>query len=78
MPARSAWTILDLFERIEGVGSALMRNFDGRPGKYGLSQFGVISTGEVALEGKKHGLLTFALLLAPRARWSQNIPAECG
>lgn len=55
---------LDVFERIEGVGAALMRNFDGRKGEVLV----VISNSganplpiEVALEGKKRGLFTAAI-----------------
>jgi len=56
--------ILDLFERIEGVGITLMRNFDGRSGEVliVISNSGVNPVPiEVALEGKKHGLLTVAI-----------------
>lgn len=56
--------ILDLFERIEGVGSTLMRNFDGRPGEVlvVISNSGVNPVPiEVALEGKKRGLFTVAI-----------------
>ena len=56
--------ILDLFERIEGVGSTLMRNFDGRPGEVlvVISNSGINPVPvEVALEGKKHGLFTVAI-----------------
>lgn len=56
--------ILDTFEGIEGVGSTLMRHFDGRPGEVLLviSNSGVNPLPiEVALEGKKHGLFTVAI-----------------
>ena len=56
--------ILDVIERVEGVGAALMRNFDGRPGEVLI----VISNSganplpiEVALEGKKRGLFVVAI-----------------
>jgi uncharacterized phosphosugar-binding protein len=53
--------ILDSFERIEGVGTALMRGFDGRPGEVLIvfSNSGVNPLPiEVALEGKQRGLFT--------------------
>ncbi len=56
--------ILDLFEGIEGVGSTLMRHFDGRPGEVlvVISNSGVNPLPiEVALAGKKHGLFTVAI-----------------
>ena len=56
--------ILDSFERIEGVGLALMRNFDGKPGEVlvVISNSGVNPLPiEVALEGKKRGLFTAAI-----------------
>ena len=56
--------ILDLFERVEGVGTTLMRNFDGRPGEVliVISNSGVNPLPiEVALEGKKRGLVTAAI-----------------
>ena len=56
--------ILDVFERIEGVGAALMRNFDGRAGEVlvVISNSGVNPLPiEVALEGKKRGLFTAAI-----------------
>ena len=56
--------ILDVFERIEGVGAALMRNFDGQAGEVlvVISNSGVNPLPiEVALEGKKRGLFTAAI-----------------
>ena len=56
--------ILDLFERIEGVGSTLMRGFDGRPGEVliVISNSGVNPLPiEVALEGKRRGLFTVGI-----------------
>lgn len=56
--------ILDLFEQIEGVGSTLMRNFDGQPGEVlvVVSNSGVNPVPiEVALEGRKHRLFTVAI-----------------
>lgn len=56
--------ILDLLERVEGVGTTLMRNFDGWPGEVliVISNSGVNPVPiEVALEGKKRGLLTVAI-----------------
>ncbi len=56
--------ILDAIERVEGVGSALMQNFDGQPGEVLI----VISNSganplpiEVALEGNKRGLFVAAI-----------------
>jgi len=53
--------ILDSFERIEGVGAALMRNFDGRPGEVLVvfSNSGVNPLPiEVAQAGKRKALVT--------------------
>jgi len=56
--------VLDVFERIEGVGAALMKNFDGRPGEVLIvfSNSGVNPLPiEVVLEGKRRGLFTAAV-----------------
>ena len=56
--------VLDLFEKIEGVGTALMSNFDGRPGEVLVvfSNSGVNPVPiEVALEGKQRGLFTASI-----------------
>jgi uncharacterized phosphosugar-binding protein len=62
---------LDVFERIEGVGLALMRNFDGRPGEVlvVISNSGVNPLPiEVALEGKRRGLVTAAIVSFDHSR----------
>jgi uncharacterized phosphosugar-binding protein len=56
--------ILDLFEQVNGVGTTLMRNFDGRPGEVliVLSNSGVNPLPlEVALEAKKRQLFTVGI-----------------
>lgn len=56
--------ILDVFERIEGVGSTLMRGFDGQTGEVlvVISNSGVNPLPiEVALEGRQRGLFTAAI-----------------
>ncbi len=57
--------ILDRFERIEGVGKALMRGFDGRPGEvvFIFSNSGVNPLPmEIALAAKELGLFTVGVI----------------
>jgi uncharacterized phosphosugar-binding protein len=63
--------ILDLFEQVEGVGSTLLRNFDGRPGEVliVISNSGVNPLPlEVALEGKKRDLFTVGIVSLAHSR----------
>jgi len=67
--------ILDSFERIEGVGDALMRGFDGRPGEVlvvfsnsGVNPLPV----EVALDAKRRGL--FVVGVCSFAHTAQSEP----
>jgi uncharacterized phosphosugar-binding protein len=66
---------IDRFERIPGVGSAVMRNFDGRPGEVlvifsnsGKNPLPV----EVAQRGKEKGVFTVAITSFEHAEKARN------